>query len=72
MPKLTREYVASDEARKVADDSILNAKTTEELDKVVAHINACFGQADAKCQCDELSSNASTGRRAWGHSHRVL
>lgn len=48
VPKLTREYVVSDEARKVADDSILNAKTTEELDKVVAHIYACFGQADAK------------------------
>jgi len=48
IPKLSQEYVASDKAQAIINKSISNARTADELDKVVFHIHECFGPADAK------------------------
>ena len=46
IPTLSNEYVATPDARKLADDSLAAARSNAEVDKVYASLRACFGEAD--------------------------
>lgn len=48
VPTLSVEYVATPEARKIADDSLAGARSNAEMDKVLSSLLACFGDADAR------------------------
>ena len=48
VPTLSVEYVATPDARKIADDSLAGARSNAEVDKVLSSLVACFGDADAR------------------------
>lgn len=46
IPSLGTEYVATEDARKIANDSLAGARSNAEVDKVLSSLVACFGDAD--------------------------